>query len=103
MSAARRKHGPRGTRHRSYKFSIIAGRADVARLAEAFANSRTIAEFVIAPHDRDNTTAHLQGYFRAPKGSKLTEREARARIEAAGFASYLIRVLPLVGRNAVEG
>lgn len=92
----------RGRRHRAYKFEVRSAFVSLQRLHDALGASGTVEEHLFVDHCRDDAERHVQGYLRAPRGSKLTEREAVTRIAAAGIPPELIRVVPLVGRNAVE-
>jgi hypothetical protein len=94
----------RGRRHSSYKFVVRSELSFSQQVAlhAALGDSLTVEEHLFVGHYRDDAERHMQGYFRTPPGSKLTEREAIARIAAAGIPPELIRVVPLVGRNAVE-
>ncbi|MBL3700353.1 hypothetical protein [Leucobacter luti] len=92
----------RGRRHRAYKFEVRSAFVSHQRLHDALCVSSTLEEHLFVDHRRDDAERHVQGYLRTTRGSKLTEREAVARIAAAGIPPELIRVAPLVGRNAVE-
>lgn len=92
----------RGRRHRAYKFEVRSGFVTLPQVHDALCDSSTVEEHLFVDHRRDDAERHVQGYLRTTRGSKLTEREAVARIAAAGIPPQLIRVQPLVGRNAVE-
>ncbi len=94
----------RGRRHRAYKLVVRAelSFSQMAALHAALDGALTVEEHLFVGHYRDDAERHVQGYFRTPPGSKLTEREAIARIAAAGIPPELIRVVTLAGRNAVE-
>lgn len=92
----------RGRRHRAYKFEVRSAFVSPQRLHDALGASGTVEDHLFVDHCRDDTERHVQGYLRTPRGSKLTEREAVARIAAADIAPERIRVRPLAGRNAVE-
>ncbi|WP_298036785.1 hypothetical protein [uncultured Microbacterium sp.] len=92
----------RGRRHRAYKFEVRSAFVSLQQLHDALSASGMVEEHLFVDHCRDDAERHVQGYLRTPRNSKLTEREAVARIAAAGIPPELIRVQPLVGRNAVE-
>lgn len=94
----------RGRRHRTYKFVVRSelSFSQMAALHAALDDALTVEEHLFVGHYRDDAEQHLQGYFRTPPGSKLTEREAIARIAAGGIPPELISVVTLAGRNAVE-
>ncbi|WP_053353075.1 hypothetical protein [Leucobacter musarum] len=92
----------RGRRHRAYKFEVRSAFVSRERLHDALCVSGTVEEHLFVGHYRDDTERHVQGYLRTARGSKLTEREAVARIASGGIPPELIRVVPLAGRNAVE-
>lgn len=94
----------RGRRHRAYKFVVRAelSFSQMATLHAALDGALTVEEHLFVGHYRDDAERHVQGYLRTTRGSKLTEREAIARIAAAGIPPELIGVVPLAGRNAVE-
>lgn len=94
----------RGRRHRAYKLVVRAelSFSQMAALHAALDGALTVEEHLFVGHYRDDAERHVQGYFRTPPGSKLTEREAIARIAAAGIPPELISVVALAGRNAVE-
>ena len=92
----------RGRRHRAYKFEVRSGFVTLPQVHDALCGSSTVEEHLFVDHRRDDAERHVQGYLRTTRGSKLTEREAVARIAATGIPPELVRVVPLVGRNAVE-
>ena len=94
----------RGRRHRAYKLVVRAEMSfsQMAALHAALEGALTVEEHLFVGHYRDDAERHVQGYFRTLPGSKLTEREAIARIASAGIPPELIRVVTLAGRNAVE-
>ena len=93
-----------GRRHRAYKFVVRSelSFSQLVALQAALGGALTLEEHLFTGHYRDDSERHVQGYLRTTRGSKLTEREAIARIAAAGIPPELIRVVPLAGRNAVE-